>query len=132
MTFHSSRRSFLSSAAAMAPVLAFSPSAKAWVVCGDEADAVEIPGLDGVILSSPSDRAAAAQDWGYVVSKTPIIASASAVSARVAAHPPGPDDVSEVIPVTSFKAPLSPPSEAETGKTGGVVTPACAPGSATF
>ena len=73
MTFRSSRRAFLSTGATMVPVLAFSPSAKAWLSCTDEAaDAITIPGLDGVLLSSASERAAAAEDWGHVVSETPL------------------------------------------------------------
>jgi FAD/FMN-containing dehydrogenase len=73
MTFRSSRRAFLSSSAAAVPVLAFSPSAKAWLACSDEAaDAITIPGLDGVLLSAPAERAAAAEDWGHVVSETPL------------------------------------------------------------
>ncbi len=73
MTVHSTRRGFLRGAAAAVPVVAFSPSARAWVGCSDEAaDAVAIPGLDGVILTSPADRADAAEDWGYIISKTPL------------------------------------------------------------
>lgn len=72
MTFRSTRRAFLSTGAAVVPVLAFSPSAKAWMSCDDAADAITIPDLDGVLLSSPAERAAAAEDWGHVVSKTPI------------------------------------------------------------
>lgn len=73
MTFQSTRRAFLRSSAAAVPVLAFSPSAKAWLSCSDEAaDAVAIPGLDGVLLSAPAERAAAADDWGHIVSKTPL------------------------------------------------------------
>ncbi|MCA9686406.1 MAG: FAD-binding protein [Myxococcales bacterium] len=66
------RRHFLRSGAAALPVLAFSPSAKAWLTCDDDADAVAIPDLDGVILSSPADLAAAASDWGHIVSHTPL------------------------------------------------------------
>ncbi|NVB40912.1 FAD-binding protein [Pseudenhygromyxa sp. WMMC2535] len=73
MTTHGSRRNFLRSGAAALPVLAFSPSAKAWLTCPDSAeDAIDIPGLDGVILSSAEDLAAAADDWGHIVSKTPL------------------------------------------------------------
>lgn len=73
MTFRSTRRDFLRNSAAAVPILAFSPSAKAWLTCSDAAaDAVAIPGLDGVILNSPADRAAAADDWGHIVRETPL------------------------------------------------------------
>jgi cytokinin dehydrogenase len=73
MTIRSTRRAFLRSGAAAVPVLAFSPSAKAWLSCSDAAaDAVEIPGLDGELLTAPADRAAADDDWGHIVSKTPL------------------------------------------------------------
>ncbi len=65
------RRGFLRSAAAAVPVLAFSPSAKAWLTC-KTADAIDIPNLDGQILTAPAELEAAAQDWGYIVSKVPI------------------------------------------------------------
>lgn len=73
MTLRSTRRAFLRSSAAAVPILAFSPSAKAWLTCTQAAaDAVAIPGLDGVLLTSASDRAAAADDWGHIVSETPL------------------------------------------------------------
>ncbi|MCY1007854.1 FAD-binding protein [Nannocystis pusilla] len=73
MTIHSTRRAFLRSGAAAVPVLAFSPSAQAWLTCSDAAaDAFEIPGLEGELLTGPADRAAAADDWGHIVSKTPL------------------------------------------------------------
>ncbi len=72
MTIRSTRRAFLRNGAAAVPILAFSPSAKAWLICDDDADAVAIPNLDGALLSSPADLAAAADDWGHVVSKTPL------------------------------------------------------------
>jgi cytokinin dehydrogenase len=73
MTVRSTRRGFLRSSAAALPILAFSPSAKAWLTCTDEAaDAVAIPGLDGELLTAPADRAAAADDWGHIVHDTPL------------------------------------------------------------
>ena len=73
MTLRTTRRAFLRSSAAAVPILAFSPSAKAWLTCTQAAaDAVAIPGLDGVLLTSASDRAAAADDWGHVVIETPL------------------------------------------------------------
>lgn len=73
MTIRSTRRAFLRNGAAAVPVLAFSPSAKAWLACTDEAaDAIEIPGLDGELLTSPAERAAAAEDWGHIVHETPL------------------------------------------------------------
>jgi len=72
MTIRSTRRGFLRSGAAAIPVLAFSPSARAWVSEGDACDdAIAIPGLDGEILSSPADLAAAADDWGHIIHRTP-------------------------------------------------------------
>ncbi len=73
MTNRSSRRTFLRNSAAALPVLAFSPSAKAWLTCpGDAVDAIELPDLDGVLLTGAADLAAAADDWGHIVSRTPV------------------------------------------------------------
>lgn len=73
MTLRSTRRAFLRNSAAAVPILAFSPSAKAWLTCSQAAaDALAIPGLDGVLLTAAADRAAAADDWGHIVSETPL------------------------------------------------------------
>lgn len=73
MTIRSTRRAFLRSGAAAVPVLAFSPSAQAWLTCTDAAaDALKIPGIHGELLTAPADRAAAADDWGRYVQETPL------------------------------------------------------------
>lgn len=56
---------------AAVPVVAFSPSAKAWLTC-EEGGSISIPNFDGEILAAPADRAAAADDWGHIISKTPM------------------------------------------------------------
>ncbi len=72
MTIRSTRRGFLRTGAAAVPVLAFSPSARAWVTPGgDCSDAITIPDLDGEIVSTPADLAAAADDWGHIIHRTP-------------------------------------------------------------
>lgn len=72
MTIHSTRRGFLRGGAAALPVLAFSPSARAWLPNTDHCDdAVAIPGLDGEVLSDPAELAAAADDWGHIIHRTP-------------------------------------------------------------
>jgi len=72
MTIRSTRRGFLRTGAAAIPVLAFSPSARAWLPCADDCeDAILIPNLDGEILSAPEHLAAAADDWGHIIHRTP-------------------------------------------------------------
>jgi cytokinin dehydrogenase len=72
MTSTTSRRSLLRGLAAAVPVLAFSPSARAWLPdAGQCDDAIEIPNLDGDIVATPADLAAAADDWGHIVHRTP-------------------------------------------------------------
>lgn len=72
MTSQTTRRALLRGFAAAAPVLAFSPSARAWVPDTDACDdAITIPDLDGEIVASPADLAAAADDWGHIIHRTP-------------------------------------------------------------
>ncbi|MDI1480125.1 FAD-binding protein [Polyangium sp. y55x31] len=73
MTQPQNRRTFLAGLTAATAILAFSPSARAWLPEPDAAsDAVPLPCLDGQLLFAPGDLASAAEDFGHILHHTPI------------------------------------------------------------
>jgi cytokinin dehydrogenase len=68
-----SRRGILKGLVAGTIVLGFDPVGRSWVT---EANAggpmVGLPPLDGTLTTDPADLAAAADDWGHIVHRTPI------------------------------------------------------------
>lgn len=65
------RRSFLQQSMAAAAVLAFDPVSRSWVREA-RADTIPIPSLDGVLVEAGPLLAEAADDFGHIVSHTPI------------------------------------------------------------
>ncbi len=73
MTQPLNRRTFMSSLAAATAILAFSPSARAWLPQPHATpDAVPLPSLDGQLLFAPDDLASAADDFGHILHRTPV------------------------------------------------------------
>ena len=74
------RRHFLAAAVAGAAVVAFDPLRGGWVTAaqaaaspgGTPSGAVAVPGLDGELTTDPAVLAAAADDFGHLVHRTPV------------------------------------------------------------
>jgi cytokinin dehydrogenase len=71
------RRTFLAGALAGTAVVAFDTVAGSWVTAasadeGLPAGAAAIPGLDGELVTNPASLAAAADDFGHIVHRTPV------------------------------------------------------------
>lgn len=69
------RRRLLTAAGAV--VLAFDPVGRAWVTTADAAEglpagALRVPRLDGELTTDPAALAEAADDYGHIVSRTPV------------------------------------------------------------
>ncbi|MEM8534020.1 MAG: FAD-binding protein [Chloroflexota bacterium] len=68
-----SRRSFIKTMAAGAVVIGFNPIGREWVTTAAAAPTLaRIPQLDGVLLRDDSALAAAADDFGHIVSHNPV------------------------------------------------------------
>lgn len=68
------RRRFLAVTAGAAAVVAFDPVRATWVSAAEPvpAGALAVPDLDGELLLDPASLAAAADDFGHVVHRTPV------------------------------------------------------------
>lgn len=68
-----SRRSFLKGLAAAAVVVGFDPLGRGWVSAAQAAPAgtIRVPGLDGALLTDEATLAAAADDYGHQIARTP-------------------------------------------------------------
>lgn len=68
------RRRFLAVTATTAAVVAFDPVRASWVSAAETAPpgAVAVPDLDGELLLDPASLAAAADDYGHLVHRTPV------------------------------------------------------------
>lgn len=71
------RRRFLSATLAGMAVVAFNPLGGTWVTAAEAAEggppgAVAVPDLDGELVVDPAALAAAADDYGHLVSRTPV------------------------------------------------------------
>lgn len=67
-----SRRSILKGAIAGAVVLGFDPLARSWITAASAQPGIELPPLDGVLLTDPATLTAAADDFGHIVHRLPI------------------------------------------------------------
>jgi len=65
-----SRRTLLQGLAAGAAVVAFDPATRAWATTPD-GTLPQVPPLDGTLLTDPASLAAAADDYGHIVHRTP-------------------------------------------------------------
>ncbi len=74
MTDRVTRRRFLTVTAAGVAVVAFDPFGGAWLTAAEAAQpgAVAVPELDGELVRDPDALAAAADDYGHLVSRTPV------------------------------------------------------------
>ncbi|MGH8825828.1 MAG: FAD-binding protein [Jiangellaceae bacterium] len=75
MASTTSRRSFLIGLAAGAAVVGFDPLSRSWVTEADAADAttvLDVPPLDGELLTDAASRDAAADDFGHIVHRRPF------------------------------------------------------------
>ena len=77
MTDRVSRRRFLGTALVGAAVVAFDPLRSGWVTAAEAAEgavggAVAVPDLDGELTIDPAALAAAADDFGHLVHRTPL------------------------------------------------------------
>jgi cytokinin dehydrogenase len=77
MSFSLDRRRFLGTALAGAAIVAFDPLRGGWVTAAEAAEgapagSVAVPDLDGVLTTDPAALAAAADDFGHIVHRTPI------------------------------------------------------------
>ncbi|MDX3382346.1 FAD-binding protein [Streptomyces niveiscabiei] len=70
MTPTPSRRTLLQGLAAGTAVVAFDPLTRSWAATADSAFA-QVPPLDGTLLTDPASLAAAADDYGHIVHRTP-------------------------------------------------------------
>jgi cytokinin dehydrogenase len=66
------RREFLKSGLAGAVVVGFAPLNRSWITPTSARIGVELPPLDGALLTDPASLAAAASDFGHVVSRQPV------------------------------------------------------------
>lgn len=66
------RRSFLAGGSALA-VIGFDPVHRSWVTKAfADTPVISLPNLDGVLLTDPASLAAAADDFGHLVHRTPL------------------------------------------------------------
>ena len=77
MSFSLDRRRFLGTALAGAAIVAFDPLRGGWVTAAEAAEgtppgAVAVPDLDGELSTDPAVLAAAADDFGHLVHRTPL------------------------------------------------------------
>lgn len=74
MSDHLDRRRFLTVTLAGATVVAFDPLRASWVSAAGRAPAgaFAVPQLDGELTTDPAALAAAADDFGHIVSRTPL------------------------------------------------------------
>ncbi len=74
MSVRLDRRRFLTVTLAGATVVAFDPLRASWVSAAERAPAgaVAVPDLDGELTTDPAALAAAADDYGHLVSRTPL------------------------------------------------------------
>jgi hypothetical protein len=77
MSFSLDRRRFLVTALAGAAIVAFDPLRGGWVTAAEAAEgtprgAVAVPDLDGQLSTDPAVLAAAADDFGHLVHRTPL------------------------------------------------------------
>lgn len=70
---HLSRRSFLKGVVAGTVVVGFDAHTRGWVTAAQAADRfATLPTLDGVLYVDDATRAAAADDFGHIISRTPL------------------------------------------------------------
>jgi FAD/FMN-containing dehydrogenase len=67
-----SRRAFLKGGLAGAVVLGFDPLGRSWITASSAQTGVELPPLDGVLLTEPTSLTAAADDFGHIVHRQPV------------------------------------------------------------
>ncbi len=72
MNNHPSRRTFLKGLVAGAAVLGFDPATRSWITSAQAATRfAALPRLDGELLLDETTRAAAADDFGHIISRQP-------------------------------------------------------------
>jgi FAD/FMN-containing dehydrogenase len=67
-----SRRALLKGAIAGVIVLGFDPLRRSWVTAAGAGPYIDVPPLDGVLLTDPASLTAAADDFGHIVHRQPI------------------------------------------------------------
>jgi cytokinin dehydrogenase len=65
------RREFLKGGLAGAAVLGFDPWNRSWITDTSARIDVELPPLDGALLTDPASLSAVANDFGHIVSRRP-------------------------------------------------------------
>jgi cytokinin dehydrogenase len=66
------RRTMIRGLTAGALIVGFDPVARAWASAPGRNGLTGLPPLDGVLLTDPADLAAAADDYGHIVHRTPL------------------------------------------------------------
>jgi cytokinin dehydrogenase len=71
------RRGFLAAVVVGGTVVAFDPFRRGWVTAASASEArpagtISVPDLDGELVTEPAARAAAADDYGHIVHRTPV------------------------------------------------------------
>jgi cytokinin dehydrogenase len=67
-----SRRGLIQGLFAGAVVLGFDPTRRSWVTEASAADFMTLPPLDGTLATDPASLAAAADDFGNIIHRTPV------------------------------------------------------------